>query len=212
MADESGAQSFTRWQADSWDDLASIWSSLVPESEHFDGQIVRSFRSVELGPQQAGAVFETWVLEAFRLSGADVFPPYTSRLKTGLQSKEQIDGLVISDWQGLLIESKFWPEHKVDFGPIALMHVRVEQRPASTLGLFFAPFGYSPAALESASELRPLRVLLFDRSDLDWGLNQHNMMNAVREKWRMAVKFGRPNMSVVESESLSGERANGTRS
>ena len=111
------------------------------------------------------------------------------------ETREQIDGLLFAGWQGFLIECKFWTG-KVDFGPIALLHTLLESRPVGTLGLFFSAFGYTGPAIEAAEMLRPLRVLLFVRDDLEWALGPRNfkgrMAEMVRRKWMLAVKFGRP--------------------
>src|SRR4051812_11866016 len=89
-----GSAAFLTWEADDWDQLGSYWSELFPEK---GGR--PKFRSQELVSQQAGWVFERWILEAFRLSGAVGHYSYGNR-------QEQIDGLVFDGWQGFLIESK----------------------------------------------------------------------------------------------------------
>ena len=60
--------SLTDWVAGDLSDLRSIWESLRPDLDAADTQ--RTFRGQPLTPQQAGDVFERWVMEAFRLSGA----------------------------------------------------------------------------------------------------------------------------------------------
>lgn len=179
---------FRSWRAADTEDLRRIWRDLVAES---DGEGTPRFRDREISPQQAGAVFEQWIVEYFRMSGADVAPPFSVPSFQQRGVKEQFDGVVYDGWQGFLIESKFWRKSEVGFGEIARLHLRVERRP-NTLGLFFAPFGYSWACLEACDELRPVRVLLFLRADFEWLLDQPtpNLLELVRRKWRLAAKYG----------------------
>jgi hypothetical protein len=175
---------------------APVWAGLFPETAE-PGQAVRTFRSRTLSAQEAGSVFERWVVESFRLSGAESHPPYTVAMSHRSDAREQIDGMVITGWQGFLLESKFWPGKKVDFGPIALLHLRVAQRPPNTMGLMFAPFDYTDAAIESASRLQPLCVVLFDMGDLELAIEGRNMMEVVKRKWRLAVQFGLPHLPAL---------------
>jgi hypothetical protein len=184
-------ESFRTWRARNWGELRAIWGGLMPELAGRKS-LERRFRSQLLTPQYAGAVFERWMLEAFRLSGAAVRESYVVPMPDSAAPREQIDGSLTEGWQGFLIESKFWPSN-VDFDPIAVLHVLVEQRPVGTLGLFFSAFGYTPPAVELAGRLRPIRVLLFDQNDLLWAMKPgHGMMKLVRERWIFAVQYGGP--------------------
>jgi hypothetical protein len=187
-------ESFLRdWKARGWQELTSIWKDLVPEVSPEGSQIVRKFRKQVITASQAGTVFERWVVEAFRLSGAEGQYPYEVPMTETGRTKEQIDGIVYDGWQGFLIESKC-QEDPIDFGPIALLNVLVEKRVAGTLGLFFSVSGYTAAALESVESLRPIRVLLFDGDDLTSIIQtKKSMMEMVRRKWVFAVQYGRPN-------------------
>jgi hypothetical protein len=135
---------------------------------------------------------------------------FTVPLSQSASTREQIDGMVFDGWRGSLIECKFWTG-KVDFGPIALLHAIVAARPAGTLGLFFSAFGYTPAAHAGAELLRPLQVLLFDTTDLEWALGQPivnkradekrfkgRMAEMVRRKWLLALRSGRPSVPVTD--------------
>jgi Restriction endonuclease len=164
---------------------------------------LRSFRGQQLTPEQAGDVFERWILEAFRLSGMTGHYSYRVPMRDSGNTREQIDGMVFDGWQSFLVEAKFWPGN-VDFGPIALLHSMVESRPVGTLGLFFSAFGFTVPALESAGLLRPSRVLLFDYTDIDWALGKRSfkgrMLEMVRREWMLAVKNGSP--QVVRADTL----------
>src|SRR5207248_1375082 len=56
------------WKAASWDELRSIWNALSPPPDPASGKVVRTFRSRDLTPSEAGFVFERWLMEALRLS------------------------------------------------------------------------------------------------------------------------------------------------
>jgi hypothetical protein len=106
--------------------------------------------------------------------------------------------MLFDGWQGFLVESKCWRD-KVGFGPVARLHVLVEQRQAVTLGLFFSAFGFTAAAADSAELLRPIRVLLFDQHDIEFGIRTaKSMRDTIHQKWLLALKFGRPNLPVSE--------------
>jgi hypothetical protein len=186
------------WRAENLKALRAIWEELRPEEAA--GDAVRRFRGRELTSEQAGDVFERWVLEAFRLSGLRGHYGYpVPRQADGGPAREQVDGLLFDGWQAFVVEAKFWTG-KVDFAPIARLQVLAEQRVAGTLGLFFSAFGYTAAAVETADLLRPIRVLLFDQVDLAWSLAQRtfrgSMLEMVRRKWRLAVKLSRPSVAV----------------
>lgn len=189
----------TDWRADNPAHLRRIWADLHPESDEAGTE--RKFGDVSLSLRQAGDVFERWVLEAFRLSGTSGHYAFRVPLGNSGNTREQIDGMILDGWQGFLVESKFWTD-KVDFSPLAVLHYLVETRPVGTLGLFFSAFGYTSAAFESTEILRPLRVLLFDQRDLDWALRpgkfQGRMAEMVRQKWLLALKYGRSNLLVSE--------------
>ena len=188
------------WRAKNLKDLRKIWDDLRPDSD--DTEVQRQFRNVILTPTQAGDVFERWVLEAFRLSGMQGHNAFRVPLRTSANTQEQIDGLIFDDWQAFLVEAKFWTQ-KVDFGPIVLLHDIVERRVAGTLGLFFSAFGYTGPAADCAAFLRPIRVLLFDATDLNWALQQESFKGSMKEmvqrKWLHTVMYGRLNQPVPDS-------------
>ena len=204
-----GSAFISDWKARNQRELRAIWEMLCTNRPEEGTE--RTFRSRPLSRAQAGAVFERWVLEAFRLSGATVHYGYEVAMPTGGAVRQQIDGLVFDAWQGFLVECKFWTD-KVDVNPVPLLHVIVDERPAGVLGLFFSAFGYTAPAVESADRLRPLRVLLFDSADLVWALNRRkfagSMVAMVRRKWMLAVRSGKCALSVAGALDLAGGGGN----
>jgi hypothetical protein len=89
------------------------------------------------------------------------------------------------------------------FDPIASLHLQVERGPQGTLGLCFSQ-DYSDSAIELASELRPIRVLLFRVEEIESELKKKqpfDRLELVRKKWRGAVKYARPDSDL----SAAGE-------
>jgi len=88
------------------------------------------------------------------------------------------------------------------FDPIARLHLQVERRPQGTLGLFFSR-KYSNSAIELASDLRPIRVLLFRIEEIDSELKKEqrfDILELVRKKWRGAVKYARPDYDLIVAD------------
>jgi hypothetical protein len=192
------------WKVADRGELLKAWQALVPEGDARAHGVRPKFLGRELNDSEAGFVFERWIIEAFRLDGAEVEPPFRVLLLGQSSLKEELDGLVVHGWQGFLLQSKF-EAARVDLGPIAQLHVQVASRPVGTLGLFFSISGYTEAALELARALRPLCVLLFDGDDLRWALGQQQgMIGMVRRKWIDAVKYGLPNLGASSEEAADG--------
>jgi hypothetical protein len=195
------------WSAKDIDELRAVWNDLRPDSD--DPATERHFFGQLLTAELAGDVFERWLMEAFRLSGATGTYAFQVPLLGSGTTREEIDGLILDGSRGYLVEVKFWTG-KVDFGPIALLHTLLDLRPVGTMGLFFSAFGYTEPALESATLLRPQRVLLFYRDDLMWALPPANlgkakaakafqgrMLEMVRRKWLLAIRSAVPNLPLA---------------
>jgi len=205
---ELPAAELTGWSAADWGKIEQIWRDLVGPPNADPADHLPKFAGVEIAGDEAGYVFQKWILEAFRVSGASVEGPFlvpmtsqrnavggralAEQLPRG-RTTEEIDGLVLCDWQAFAVECKF---EKVDFDPIARLHLVAERRPVGTLGLLFTPFGFTEPALELVAELRPIRVLLFHYSDIDFAVHTRDFLDTVYRKWRAAVKYGLPYLPV----------------
>ncbi len=197
MADSSTwFEKLTTWQARSWQDLRSIWDALgwrddSSPSPSFDGQALR--------PQEAGLVFERLVIEAFRLGGAVVHYPFPIMTQAGDMVRGQNDGLILDGWRGFLVQSKF-EKGPIDIDPFYRLHVLVEHRPVGTIGLLVSFNGFTPPANETANLIKPIRVLMFEKVDLAWGMgSQERMMEMVRRKMALAMKYGSPHQPIARS-------------
>ncbi len=184
-----------RWIPSGWDELVAAWEELLPEETDPDGSgpIVRRFQSSPITPQLAGKVFERWIIGAFQAGGARVEYPHKVPMPDHPESGvlEEIDGLVFDNWQGFLVQSKFWERQSVDFAPISDFFDQVSRRPPGTLGLLFTAFSVSASALEKAKRHSPQSLLLIQRDDIAWACTNRNMLQLIERKWRGAVKFGR---------------------
>jgi len=109
---------------------------------------------------------------------------------------EEIDGLIFDGWQAFLVETKCEGK-RIAIDPIFRLHLMAEQRPIGTMGLIFSMSGFTAPALELSDRLRPIRVLLFNDLDIDWALRSgEGMIELVRRKWALAVRSGRPHITV----------------
>ena len=200
MSDELTPEIIRQWNPADDAALLTAWRELFPELH--GSEFPRRFQGRVLNRQQAGWVFEHWVCSAFRqvVSTPDdhIIGPFTVPMESNERTKEEVDGLVALAWQGFLLQAKL-ETRPVAFEPIARLHLQVGRRPEGTLGLFFAQ-GYSQAAEELVKELRPIRVLLFRVDEMHEALTREpslGMLEMVRWKWRMALKLGRPDVSLL---------------
>jgi hypothetical protein len=163
------------------------------------------FRGAELSAQEAGWVFEWWVYEAFRLSDADVEPPFTVRIAGALV--EEVDGLVFVPFGAFLVECKF-QDAKVPLEPIVKLRSQQERRPPGTMGVIFSKSGFTEEAIILLSHLSPCNVLLFTGDDLELMQRRPaSMVEALRVKHRAAVKGAEPYVELRDAEKFGGERA-----
>ncbi len=184
-----------RFVATDWTELQSIWSELSLSPPQF--------RGAEVGAQEAGWVFEGWVYEAFRLSGAEVQSPFTVRIATSLI--EEIDGAVFVPFGAFLVECKF-QEAKVTIEPIVKLRSQLERRPPGTMGVIFSKSGFTEEATILLSHLSPCNVLLFTGRDIE-RVQRHpaSMVEALRIKYRAAVMEAKSFIELHRTEEFGGE-------
>lgn len=178
-----------------WTELQTIWSELSLSPPQFRGE--------ELNAQEAGWVFERWINEAFRLSSAEVQPPFMVRIATSLV--EEIDGAVFTPFGAFLLECKF-QETKVTIEPIVKLRSQLERRPPGIMGVIFSKSGFTDEAVILLSHLSPCNVLLFSGDDIEL-MQRHpaSMIEALRVKYRAAVMDAESYVELRNTEEFGGE-------
>ena len=199
-------EDLTAWKAAGWDELVQVWRDLVGDPMT-SIQHTSAFQGEEISSEDAGYVFQTWVIEAFQLSDAEIEPPFRIPVNPDFddRTRHEVDGLLVCGWNGFLIESKF---QYVDFIPIARLHLLAEGCPIGTMGLLFAAKGFTSTSLDAAHLLSPMRVLLFDHKDIEAVLaeDEPNLIEAVRKKWKAAIMFGRANFSLANLRNQGADK------
>ena len=186
-----------RFVAANWAELASVWNELSLSPPQF--------RSAEFSMQEAGWVFERWVYEAFRLSGALVQPPFAVRIATAFV--EEIDGAVFTPFGAFLLECKF-QDAKVTIEPIVKLRSQLERRPPNTMGVIFSKSGFTHEAVILLSHLSPCNVLLFDGDDLELVQRRPaSLVEALCIKYRAAVMEAKCFAELRRAIEFEGEEA-----
>ena len=148
-------------------------------------------------------MFECWICEAFRLSDADVQPPFL--VKVGTSLVEEVDGAVFVPFGAFLVECKF-QDAKVTIEPIVKLRSQLERRPPGTMGVVFSKSGFTDEAKILLSRLSPCGVLLFDGGDIEL-MQRHpaSMVEALYLKYREAVLSGVPDLELERTQEFGGE-------
>jgi hypothetical protein len=74
---------FQNWNAKDWIEIQSIWDGLLGDPPVFQAN--------EVTPQNAGYVFERFIMEACRLSGLSGHYPYAVPMSHQARTREQVD-------------------------------------------------------------------------------------------------------------------------
>lgn len=195
---------YKNWQARDWQHMHEVWRELVGPVNTDAEEYSPTFKGSNITLQQAGYVFENWIIQGFRLNGSDIDPPFSVSINPGADERpsHQLDGLLFTDSREFLVESKFT---QVDFTPIARLHLLVESRPIGTMGILFAARGFTIPAIDLAHIQRPIRVLLFNRQELEYALQANDFLGAVRLKLRRAVKYGRSSINISTTSAIGAD-------
>jgi hypothetical protein len=136
-------------------------------------------------PFEKGKALEYLIIRAFELDGAEVEYPYSIR-KNGVQV-EQIDGLIHFEYLSCLIECKDHSDN-VNVEPLAKMRSQLLRRPSSTIGSIFSINGFTQPAIILASYMAPQTILLWEQTEIDYVINEGNIADSLKEKYRMCIK------------------------
>ncbi len=186
-----------RFKAANWRRLQVVWKELL--------QTPPRLRGKEISHQEAGWMFEGWICETFRLSGADVQPPFL--VKVGTSLVEEVDGAVLVPFGAFLVECKF-QDAKVTIEPVVKLRSQLERRPPGAMGVVFSRNGFTDEAVTLLSHLSPCNVLLFAGRDLELIQSRPaSMVEALLVKYRAAVMEGNPFVELRKTVQCGGERA-----
>lgn len=136
-----------------------------------------------------GKAFEYLILRAFQLEGAEVVWPY--RTLIGNVIVEEIDGFVKFDRISFMVESKDQSD-AIAIGPIAKLRNQLLRRPAGLLGCVFSRSGFTPPAVLLSTYCAPQAILLWDADEIDFGLANGEMKEALEAKYSVLLERGIP--------------------
>jgi hypothetical protein len=142
-----------------------------------------------------GKALEYLILRAFEIEKAEVDWPRSVYLEG--KEVEQLDGVVHSDGLSFVVEAKDQAD-EVNLEPIAKLNTQLQRRPPATMGLVFSKSGFTTNAKTLIRYLSPVRVLLWEGSELTSALKDKAMRQGARRKYRMAVQRGIPDFNLVE--------------
>lgn len=141
------------------------------------------------------------VLRAFELdkSGPSVRYPYEVSLFE--EKVEEIDGAVHLPGLACLVESKDWGKN-VPIGPIVKMRSQLLRRPGGMIGMIFAKHTFTEPAILLAHFTMPQAILLWSRWDIQVALEEENICECLRLKYRACCENGIPDYDLGERSDL----------
>lgn len=142
-----------------------------------------------------GVLLEYLLLRAFQLEGAEVTWPY--RVYQASVLLEQIDGIIYFDGVSCLVESKD-VTRAVDAMAIIKLKSQLLRRPRMTIGAVFNTGRFSPTALSLLRMLPPPDVLLWEGTEIEFALQEQQLLEGMRRKLRYAVETGFVNLKLVD--------------
>jgi len=109
---------------------------------------------------------------------------------------EEIDGVVYAEGLACLLESKDRDE-SVSVEPVAKLRNQLLRRPAGTIGVVFSRSGFTRPARKLSQLIAPQAILLWNRGEMDYALNQRCFHRSLRLKYRLLVEEGVPDFDVT---------------
>jgi len=166
--------------------LTILWNEIISDN------------AMDMG-WNSGKALEYLVIRAFELSGAEVTYPYQVTLSK--QVIEQIDGVVYYKGLSCLVESKEYQQDAVNFEPIAKLRNQLMRRPAATIASVFSLSGFTEPALTLSNFISPQTILLWEKDEIAYGLQNNNMGDCLWMKYRCCIEHGISNYNVI-SQSI----------
>lgn len=137
-----------------------------------------------------GIAFEYLILRAFELDQAIVRYPFSVNLFE--DDIEQIDGVVHTGTVSALIECKNTGS-PLNVESIAKMRNQLQRRPSSAIGCLFSTGGFTSPAITLAHFLAPQTILLWEKDEVNFVLENGNITEALKTKLRYCIETGQPN-------------------
>jgi Holliday junction resolvase-like predicted endonuclease len=134
----------------------------VPATQRFRELIDdygRMRRLEDMTPQRRGQLFNDFVAELLRTWGL-------GRVEANVRGVGEVDVVFALEGVRFVLEAK-WEQAPVDFGPIAKLSGRINQRFTGTRGVLLSMSGYSQDALHDITRGHQPDMLLLDRTHLE---------------------------------------------
>jgi hypothetical protein len=167
-----------------WAGLRSLWAAVQAGSP--------------LG-WEGGEALEYLVLRAFELDKSKPLVRYPYEVSLFGENVEEIDGAVHLPGLSCLVESKDWGKD-VPISPIVKMRSQLLRRPAGMIGLIFAKQTFTKPAVYLAHFTMPQAVLLWSAWDIQVALDEKNICECLRVKYRVCCESGIPDYDLRERE------------
>jgi hypothetical protein len=149
---------------------------------------------------ESGEALEYLVLRAFELDKAKPLVRYPYEVSLFGEKVEEIDGAIHLPGLSCLVESKDWGKD-VPISPIVKMRSQLLRRPAGMIGQLFAKQTFSKPAVYLAHFTMPQAVLLWSAWDIQVALDEKNICECLRVKYRVCCEGGIPDYDLRERGS-----------
>jgi len=166
-----------------WDELLQLWERIKNGTTQEQGWA-------------SGKALEYLVLQAFKLSGAEVVWPYSVRLDE--EEIEQIDGAVYLRDIAFLVECK---DHssRINIEPIAKLRNQLLRRPGAVIGVVFSRKGFTNPASTLARFTSPQTILLWNGEEIEQVLKDRDFCRHLITKYRACIERGLPDFDIRQA-------------
>jgi hypothetical protein len=161
-----------------------------------------------IGGWPPGKALEYVILRAFEIEGAKVTYPFQVRFSYPLSDEgvknylvEEIDGAIFDNFFHCIAEIKDYKEDsKIALDPLASLRFKLSRRPSGVVGLFFSASDFTEPARLLASIMQPQTILLWNRDDIQYSLEQKAMREGLARKYRHYVEHVVPDLRLQFKE------------
>lgn len=166
-----------------WDELLQLWERIKNGTTQEQGWA-------------SGKALEYLVLQAFKLSDAEVVWPYSVKLEG--EEIEQIDGAVYLRDIAFLVECK---DHssRINIEPIAKLRNQLLRRPGTVIGVVFSREGFTNPASTLARFTSPQTILLWNDKEIKQVLRDRDFCRHLITKYRACIERGLPDFDIRQA-------------